>query len=367
MRGSRPGTAGSAGRCRRSRQTPRRAPREARPARAEIARRALGEEAAFAPFSGSVVGTVAALRRCRSPRRRPGSWSPVRCRRMRRRGRRERRRRRERSHERARASAGASGETRAMTAPSDAREDWRHTARIERLLASVLSPASQRSPTMSAGALPPVFIVSATRTPIGAYLGSLSCAHRAAARRDRHQGGARAREGRAGARSARSSWATCSPPASARRPRVRRCASRASPTASRRRPSARSAARACRRSSSARRRSRSATRDIVVAGGMESMSNVPYYLRQGAPGLPHGQRHAHRRHDPRRPLGSVRERPHGQRAATSAPPSTRSRARRRTSSRRRASAARSPRRRKASSTPRSRPSPSRSARATRSW
>ncbi len=45
--------------------------------------------------------------------------------------------------------------------------------------------------------------------------------------------------------------------------------------------------------------------DIVVAGGMESMSNVPYYLHEARSGLPHGQRHARRRDDPRRPLGPV--------------------------------------------------------------
>ena len=43
--------------------------------------------------------------------------------------------------------------------------------------------------------------------------------------------------------------------------------------------------------------------EVVVAGGMESMSNVPYYDRARARRRAHGQRRARRRHDPRRPVG----------------------------------------------------------------
>jgi len=43
--------------------------------------------------------------------------------------------------------------------------------------------------------------------------------------------------------------------------------------------------------------------ELVVAGGMESMSNVPYYLDKAPPPATHGQRHARRRHDLRRALG----------------------------------------------------------------
>ena len=52
--------------------------------------------------------------------------------------------------------------------------------------------------------------------------------------------------------------------------------------------------------------------DLVVAGGMESMSNVPYYLDKARTRVPHGRRQDRRRDDLRRPLGSVLERPHGQ-------------------------------------------------------
>ena len=70
--------------------------------------------------------------------------------------------------------------------------------------------------------LPPVYIVSAARTPIGAFLGSLSRVTAPHLGADRHPGRARAREAGARAPSRRSSWATCSRPASARRPRARR-------------------------------------------------------------------------------------------------------------------------------------------------
>ena len=95
------------------------------------------------------------------------------------------------------------------------------------------------------------------------------------------------------------------------------------------------------------------------------MSNVPYYLAEGAQRAPHGERHARRRHDPRRPLGPVQQRPHGLVRRPLRRASTSSRARRRTTSPRRASAARSPPRRKGSSTRRSSRSKVRRGRATR--
>ena len=143
---------------------------------------------------------------------------------------------------------------------------------------------------MSVGALPPVYIVSATRTPIGAYLGSLSSltapqlgaiAIKAALERAKvapelvgevFMGNVlSAGIGQAPARQAA---------IYARHPRQR--ARHDGQQGLRLGPAGGHLRRA--------RRSRSATRDVVVAGGMESMSNVPYYLRQGAPGLPHGQR-----------------------------------------------------------------------------
>ena len=77
--------------------------------------------------------------------------------------------------------------------------------------------------------------------------------------------------------------------------------------------------------------------ELVVAGGMESMSNAPYLLPKGRPGLPHGPRPAHRLDDLRRPLGPVQEHPHGQLRRAVRARSTSSRARRRTRSRSRAS------------------------------
>ena len=89
---------------------------------------------------------------------------------------------------------------------------------------------------------------------------------------------------------------------------------------------ARCAARACRPSSSAPRPSPLGDADLVVAGGMESMSNVPYYLEKARTGYRDGRRQDRRRDDLRRPLGPVLQRPHGHAAATSAPRSTSSRA-----------------------------------------
>ena len=60
-----------------------------------------------------------------------------------------------------------------------------------------------------------------------------------------------------------------------------------------------------------RRRSRCGDADVVVAGGMESMSNAPYLSPHDARRRPHGQRGVQGRDDPRRPLGRVRQRPHG--------------------------------------------------------
>ena len=84
--------------------------------------------------------------------------------------------------------------------------------------------------------------------------------------------------------------------------------------------------------------------DVVVAGGMESMSQraLPAAARARRPAP--GQRRAGRRDDPRRPVGRVRQLPHGHAAARSWPSTygvTRAAAGR--SSRWRATARRSPR------------------------
>ena len=118
-------------------------------------------------------------------------------------------------------------------------------------------------------------------------------------------------------------------------------------------------------------RSRPARRTSIVAGGMESMSNAPYFLPGGADRLPARQRRADGPDDPRRPLVLLQELAHGNgrradRARSSTSPA-RSRTqfavreppegdrgdRRRASSRRRSSRSRSRRRRaiRSSSTP----------------
>ena len=52
--------------------------------------------------------------------------------------------------------------------------------------------------------------------------------------------------------------------------------------------------------------------DIVVAGGMESMSNVPHYLTASRTGTTARRRQARGRHDFRRALGPVQRLSHGQ-------------------------------------------------------
>ena len=76
------------------------------------------------------------------------------------------------------------------------------------------------------------------------------------------------------------------------------------------------------------------TNDIMVAGGMESMTNAPYLLPKARAGLAHGPRPGDRPHVLRRPGGRLRQGPpdgHLRRGLRRR--STRSRARRRTSSR----------------------------------
>ena len=159
--------------------------------------------------------------------------------------------------------------------------------------------------------LPAVYIVSAARTPIGAFLGSLSARPRPRPRRDGHPGRARPRRARRPTPSRRSSWATCSPPASARRPRGR---PRSTPGIPNTVP-ATTVEQGLRLGHAGvifgAKTIALGDADLVVAGGMESMSNVPYYLEQGAHRLPHGRRQDRRRDDLRRPLGPVQQRPHG--------------------------------------------------------
>ena len=50
---------------------------------------------------------------------------------------------------------------------------------------------------------------------------------------------------------------------------------------------------------------------IVVAGGMESMTNAPYLLAASAQGIPPRERASRRLHGARRPLGHLQRLPHG--------------------------------------------------------
>ncbi len=95
--------------------------------------------------------------------------------------------------------------------------------------------------------------------------------------------------------------------------------------------------------------------EVVVAGGMESMSNAPYLLDKARTGLPHGQRHARRLDDQGRTVGPLLRTSTWATAPSSAPRSTTSRARSRTPSRSSRTGARRTRRRRASSPTRSRP------------
>ena len=67
----------------------------------------------------------------------------------------------------------------------------------------------------------PVVILSARRTPVGAFQGAFASGHRPAARRGRDQGRRRRFRRDCRAKSTKSSWAACSRPALARRPRAR--------------------------------------------------------------------------------------------------------------------------------------------------
>ncbi len=128
-----------------------------------------------------------------------------------------------------------------------------------------------------------VVIVSAARTPIGAFNGALSQPAGARARQDRDRRGAEARQGRAGRGDRGGPRPGPDRPAPARTRRARR---RSRPASRSRRPpmsSTSSAARACARSRSAIQAIRNGDSEIVVAGGQESMSLAPHcmHLRNG--------------------------------------------------------------------------------------
>ena len=97
------------------------------------------------------------------------------------------------------------------------------------------------------------------------------------------------------------------------------------------------------------------THEVMVAGGMESMTNAPLPAAQGPRWLPHGPRQDLRPHDAGRPGRRLRSRPRPWApSARTAPPSTSSRARRRTPLPSPACSAPRPRPNRAPSRPRSR-------------
>ena len=128
--------------------------------------------------------------------------------------------------------------------------------------------------------------------------------HRARRRRGQRRG--RARRGRSRERSSRSSWAACCPPASARRRRARRRWARAC----RSHVEATTVNKMCGSGMQAAIMAHDAlaagSADIIVAGGMESMTNAPYLLAKHRGGARIGHDTDHRPHVPRRPRGRLR-------------------------------------------------------------
>ena len=135
-------------------------------------------------------------------------------------------------------------------------------------------------------------ILSAVRVPTGRFLGALKGFAATAARRPRREGSRRAAPASTRTRSTRSSWATSSRPAWARRPRARR---RSTPGC-RRRSAALTINKVCgsglKAVMLAAQGIAAGDAEIVVAGGMESMSNCPYLLPERARGPAAGPRRA---------------------------------------------------------------------------
>ena len=157
-----------------------------------------------------------------------------------------------------------------------------------------------------------VVIVGGARTPIGSFQGELRADPGAQAGRGRHQGGAGARRRLRRTRWARSTWAACCRRVRARRRRGRPSIARRHPAVGRR-GHRQQGLRLGAEGGRVRRATRIAAgeHDVVVAGGMESMSNAPYLLPKAREGLPPGARAGDRFDDPRRPVGRLRQRPHG--------------------------------------------------------
>ena len=130
-----------------------------------------------------------------------------------------------------------------------------------------------------------IVIVSGVRTPVGKFQGSLSDVSATTPRRGRGARGRAARAASSRSRSTNASWATSSRRDSGRIPRARLPSSAACRRKSAPSPSTWSAAQDCAPSRSRAQSIQTGNAEIVVAGGMESMTNAPYLLPQARSGF----------------------------------------------------------------------------------
>jgi len=159
--------------------------------------------------------------------------------------------------------------------PYDAHQALRAPPRTRRI--ELIHPARR-----AAMATDPIVIVSAARTPIGGLLGEFFIARRASAWRDRDQGRGRARRHlrRRGRRGADRQLPDGRPGPGAGRQAV---LGAGLPQSSARSPCRRCAARGCAPMMFAHDMLASETASVVIAGGMESMTNAPHLtaMRKG--------------------------------------------------------------------------------------
>ena len=153
-------------------------------------------------------------------------------------------------------------------------------------------------------------IISAVRTPIGKFQGALKHLHRHStgkpgrARRSRARGAVSGTDRRShhGQCRLRRSWPESRPSGRTRRRTASRCRGNDDQQGLRIRTEGRGLA---------AQGILTGDSEIVVAGGMESMSNAPYLLPERARRISPWQWHDRRFDDPRRSVGRLRELPHG--------------------------------------------------------
>ena len=157
-----------------------------------------------------------------------------------------------------------------------------------------------------------VVIVSAVRTPIGKFQGSLSDLTRAATGRHRGARGGEARGHRSQHVSTNASWATWCRAGLGQNP-ARQAALGGGLSDS---VAAMTINKVCGSGLKAvalgQQAIQTGNSEIVVAGGMESMTNAPYLLPERTQGLSPGRSEGRRLHGARRPLGRLQRLPHGQ-------------------------------------------------------